>query len=131
MLGITDLDFDITPYITEKQTQDKSGNSISIPILKDDMRYWLSSIYKINIKEVDILEFDHDIDLAQFKYSRYFIFRDNTKKMYLAIYTIEGEYLESDLEIKSIEMDFSTKFKINFYNKYNQINNAQINIDLS
>ena len=49
--------------------------------------------------------------------------RDTTNnKLYLCVYTEAGEYFEDDLIAKSKEMDFSTKFKIDFYNKYNKDN---------
>ena len=90
---------------------------------REDFKCWLSSIYKININEANFLEYDHDINLGDFNNAKYFLFRDTTNnKLYLCVYTEAGEYFEDDLIAKSKEMDFSTKFKIDFYNKYNKDN---------
>ena len=75
------------------------------------------------INEANFLEYDHDINLGDFNNAKYFLFRDTTNnKLYLCVYTEAGEYFEDDLIAKSKEMDFSTKFKIDFYNKYNKDN---------
>lgn len=127
MLGITNLEFDMSEYLEEV---DKNGNKFNIA--REDFRLWLSSIYKMNIKEIVCLKYDHDIDTAEYKDARYLFLRDSTKTLYFCLYTIEGEYLEADLEEKAKELDFSTKFRISFYNKYNNINNDNsINIDIS
>ena len=119
MLGITDVAFDIAPYIVEKHD---NSSDMDYPVASDDLRYWLSSIFKINIKEIGIIEFDNDINLADFNDSRYLLIRDKSNTLYLMVYTLAGEYHEADLEAKAKEYDFVTKFKIEFYNKYNSIN---------
>ena len=124
MFGITSLDFDIDPYIIYKPIP--GNESESYGCLSDDICYWLSSIYKINIKEANIIEYDHDINLAEFNNSTYFMLRDKSDKLYLVVYVVEGEYLESDLEAKANEYDFTTKFKIKFYNKYKNSNDSII-----
>lgn len=124
MLGITPLDFDIEPYIIYKPIP--GNESEEYGCLREDIKAWLSSIYKININEANIIEYDHDINLADYNNSAYFLFRDINNKVYLVVYTVDGEYLESDLEAKEKELDFSTKFKIKFYNKYNNSNDSII-----
>lgn len=120
MFGITSLGFDIDPYILYKPIP--GNEDVQYGYLSDDIRYWLSSIYNINIKEANIIEYDHDINMADYNNSTYFLFRDSKNKLYLVVYTTEGEYLESDLEAKAKEYDFSTKFRLKFYNKYNHSN---------
>ena len=61
--------------------------------------------------------------MVDFKNSRYFLLRDNTKTLYLLVYTIDKDELEIDLINKANEPDISTQFKLAFYNKYNQYNN--------
>ena len=117
MLGITTVGFEVAPYLEEA-----TNGKITYNIAREDFKYWLSYIFKINIKEASVLEYDHDINLADFNDNKYFIIRDIGRKLYLIVYTTEGEYLEADLEAKYQEMDFSTKFKIDFYNKYNRDN---------
>jgi hypothetical protein len=123
MLGITELDFDISEYINYKPIP--GNESEEYGYLTDDLRYWLSSIYDVNIKEANIIEYDHDINLADYNNTSYILFRDNTNKVYLVVYTVDGEFLKSDLEAKEKEYDFSSKFRLKFYNKYNNDNSSQ------
>lgn len=121
MLGITDVGFEISHYLMKKTLpgKDELYDSVS-----DDLRFWLSSIFKINITDITVLPYDHDIDIVEFKNSKYFFLRDSSKMLYLFVYNENGEFFEKDLEAKEQEYDFSTKFKIDFYNKYNDINKS-------
>lgn len=116
MLGITSINPIIENHSVVKQLPD--GEKYTS--LSDAMINWLSSIFKINIDNITVIEYGHDINLAEFNNARYFIFRDGVNKLYLAVYTTNGEYHETDLEAKSNEKDFSDEFRINFYNKYNK-----------
>lgn len=121
MLGIVDVEFEISEHIVEKKLpgkEDETYDSVS-----DDFKNWLCSIYNININDITILKYDHDIDLVEFKDARYFMMRDNANKLYLLVYTYQGEYHETDLVNVDNKKDFSTKFRLNFYNKYNKDNN--------
>lgn len=120
MFGISDVDFCMDDYLKEKQLP--NGEKYTSVI--DDLKYWLSNIYKVNINDITALEFDHDINLGDFNNARYFFIRDNTKKLYMMVFTEEGEYYEADLEAKVNQSDFSTNFRMNFYSKYNQINKS-------
>lgn len=111
MLGITQVNFNISDYLDIVKKDDIEYN-----IAKEDFRSWLSYIYKMNISEVAVMEFGHDINLGDFNDTKYILIRDNTNKLYLMVYTTEGEFFEADLEKKSEEMDFSTKFKLSFIN---------------
>ena len=119
MFGIMEVGFTLSDYFEEKTIP---GKDISYNVLRNDVKLWLSSIVKTNISEANVLEYDHDINMGDFKDTNHLLIRDNTKKLYLIVYTEEGEFFEKDLEEKAKELDFSTKFKINFYNKYKQIN---------
>ena len=119
MLGITAIDFDIDEYTEEKTLPTSDEKYLSVTT---DLQYWLSSIFKINMKDIYILEYNHDINLADFNDTRYIILRDSKNKVYLVVYTLAGEYKEAELEAKDKELDFSSKFRINFYNKYNSLN---------
>lgn len=118
MLGITDVDFEISKYLMDKTLP---NNEIYVSCV-DELKTWLSSIFKINISECTFLEFDHDINLAEFNNSKYLLLRDNTDKLYLVVYTSDGEFLEADLTNEAKKKDFSSEFRLNFYNKYNNIN---------
>ena len=121
MLGITDVDFEIDKYTCEKPLFIDGEEKGTFTSCIDDLRLWLSSIYKLNISECTFLEYGHDINLADFNDARYLLLRDKTSKLYLVVYTCEGEYLESDLNSEACKKDFSSEFRLNFYNKYNHI----------
>ena len=120
MLDITEVDFCVADFLDNKEVPDKD---IQYQVARDDFRYWLSMQYKENISEAVFVEYDHDINLADYQNNRYLLLKDNTGTLYLVVYTIQGQYFEADLKQKAEELDFSTKFKIEFYNKYNRCNN--------
>ena len=120
MLGITKVKFNISDYTVEKDLPGKKG--VKYTIANDEFMYWLSYTYGYNITEASILKFDHDINLADFNNNSYFLFKDNTETLYLIVYMVDNEHYEVDLKAKAEELDFSTKFKIDFYNKYNKNN---------
>ena len=121
MLGITDVTFEIDKYLIEKPLIVHGEEKGTFASCSDELRLWLSSIFKVNISECTFLEFGHDINLADFNNARYFLLRDKTNKLYLVVYTCDGEYLEADLENEAEKKDFSSEFRLNFYNKYNHI----------
>lgn len=116
MLGITGVDFEIAPYLEERPIPGKEDTKYLIA--GKDLHDWLCQVYRLNINEAAVIEFDHDINLADFNNARYFLFRDNKNKLYLIVYTLGIEKFEADLEAKYNEMDFSTKFKLAYFNKY-------------
>lgn len=120
MLDITKVNFDISEFLEEKEVVPKK---LKYNIARDDFRYWLSMQYKENISEAVFVEYDHDINLAEYQNNKYLLMKDKNEKLYLVVYTVAGQYFEADLVEKSKEMDFSTKFRIDFYNKYNNCNN--------
>ena len=123
MLGITSVDFKMEDCIVKKilpGTEDKEYNSIT-----NDLKLWLSQLHRVNINSINVIEFGYDIDLVDFKNSRYFLIRDNTNKLYLLVYTINKEEFEFDLINKAKELDVESKYLLNFYNKYSKYNNNQ------
>ena len=124
MLGITAVKFKIEDELIEQEL----SNGEKYFSFNDTTREWLSSIFKINIKKTTVIEYDYDVDTVEFKNTRYLLLRDNTKKLYLVVYTLDKEELEIDLIDKANESDFSTKYRLDFYNKYNQYNKKE-NID--
>ena len=120
MLGITAVDFNIKDYIVTAPLPGKTDEEYET--VTDDLKYWLASTYNTNINNISIVKYGYDIDLADFNNSRYFLLRDNTKTLYLLVYTIDKDELEIDLINKANEPDLSTKFRLEFYNKYNQYN---------
>lgn len=117
MLGVSDVKFNIADYLVEKDLPGHEGETYNT--VTQELGYWLSSIYKVNMSDICVLEFGHDINLGDFNNSRYILLRDNTQTLYLLVYTEDGEYYEADLEAKDKELDFSSKFRLDFYSKYN------------
>lgn len=115
MLGITDINPIIKDYLQIKTLP----NGEEYESMNDELTLWIASIFKVNIKDNTVIEYNHDINIAEFNNSKYFLLRDRTNKLYLVVYTSEGEYKESDLELEASKKDFSDEFRINFYNKYN------------
>lgn len=116
MMGITTVDFRIEDYIKEdKISEDSKETYLTI---EDELKYWLSYLYKLDINKVFVLPYDNDIDFETLKNTRYFIFRDNQNKLYVFVYTIGKEYKEAELEELDKQLDFSTKFRVNFFDKY-------------
>ena len=118
MLGITGVDFDISKYLVEVPLP--TDETQTYTIANEEFHDWLCLVYDINIDEAAVLEFDHDINLADFNDSRYFLFRDNQKKLYIVVYTLGNEKFSADLlkEKYGKDLDFSTQFKLNYLNKY-------------
>lgn len=118
MLGITGVDFNMNDYLVERPLP--TDNNQVYTIANEELHDWLCLVYDINIDEAAVLEFDHDINLADFNDSHYFLFRDNQKKLYLIVYTIGKEKFSADLlkEKYGKELDFSTQFKLSYLNKY-------------
>jgi hypothetical protein len=120
MLGITAVDFNIKDYIIKKPLPGKPEEEYET--ITNDFILWLKNIFRVNINSISIVKYDYDINLADFNRSRYFLLRDNTKTLYLLVYTVDNNELEFDLINKANELDPMEKFRLEFYNKYNQSN---------
>lgn len=117
MLGVSDVKFNINDYLVEKELPGHEGKTYQST--SEDLTLWLSSIYKVNMSDICVLEYGHDINLGDFNDSRYILLRDESSTLYILVYTEAGEYYEADLEAKDKELDFSSKFRLDFYSKYN------------
>lgn len=128
MLGITAVGFNLEECIVKKPLPGKEGEEYDS--VRDDLKNWLSQIFRVNINTISIVKYGYDIDLADFKNARYFILRDNTKTLYLLVYTIDKDELEIDLINKANELDISDKYILDFYkNKYKRYNKDNNNQD--
>lgn len=115
MLGITDVEFALDNFIIEDKLP-SSGETYHT--ITKELKYWLSSIYKLNFNNVSIIEYNHDINLGEFNNTRYLLLRDSNKKLYLLVYTLNGEYKEADLKALDLDASKIDQFRIKFYNKY-------------
>ena len=116
MLGITTVDFRFGDYVYEKPLPDPTKGGYYT--VTDDMKLWLSGIFRLALNDVTVLEYNHDINLADLNNTRYFIIRSSDKKLYICVYTLNGEYLESDLQDEFEKKSFVDEWRINFVNKY-------------
>ena len=114
MLGITDVMFDMTDYIVQK----KLPNGEEYDSVIDELKVWLSGTFRESKNDITVLEYHQDINLADFNNSSYFFLRDSNKKLWFCVYTVAGQYLESDLEAQYNALDVSDKYRLKFYNKY-------------
>ena len=125
MMGITTVEFEIDKYLEEAKVSEDSKESYLT--VTDELKYWLSYLYKININKVFVLPYDNDIEFESLSKSRYFIFRDISNKLFVFVYTIGSAYKEAELEELDKKLDFSTKFRINYLDKYKNLTEVNIN----
>lgn len=93
-------------------------------IFDDRVNLLISQIVKANVVKTLCIEFDYDIDLAEFNNDNYIYLRDSDNKLYLAVYTIEGEFIEAELLEEINKISPSDRVRLKFYNKY--IENPEI-----
>lgn len=121
MLGITAIAFNLSDYTIKKPLPGKEDQEYET--LNKDLKLWLSKLYNININNISVVKFGYDIDLADFNNARYFLIRDNTKTLYLLVYTIDQDELEIDLINEANKPDITLKFALDFYkSKYTKYN---------
>lgn len=117
MLGISSVDFVVEDYSVLRTWKDIDVQYIS---LTDDLIRWFSSLFKVNITELVLIKYGFDIDVENdFNNEQFFLIRDKNKILYICCYKREGEYHEAELAEQANKKDFSTEFRLNFYNKYN------------
>lgn len=120
MLGIIDVEFDLSKYLIKKNFNAPDGTEVEYDAINDDLRAWLSSVSKINIKDTAVVEYFFDIDLSEYNNNLYSFIRDTSKKLYFITFVPEGSYHESDLESSMNQVDFSTQFRLSYFNKYEE-----------
>ena len=98
VFNITGLNVDIKEHLISK----KSASGEEIIGLKNDIINQLNNLFKINIADTIVIEYDHDIDLSEFEGVKYFLIRDinniSDNKLYIVNYVEDGEYRKIDLE---------------------------------
>lgn len=76
--------------------------------LTEDLRYIISTILKQPIASSIVIKYDMDIDLEEFKNSKYILIRDANKDLYVIGYTTLGEYIEPDMENEQIKKEIES-----------------------
>ena len=112
MCSITQVDFDLSDYIIENE----NGDSLS-----RDVEVFLSKAFQVNIDHTMVIKYDYDIDLADFNHSNYILLKDKTNTLYIIVYMTDGKFFEKELEEEAMKLDVSDKFKLSFFNKYDQV----------
>lgn len=112
LCNVTGIEFTLKDYMVEQ--------SPLIYTLNNEAILFFDLLYKINIKETRIIEYNYGIDLAEFNDKNYILIRDNTNTLYLMVYTVDAEFFEDELEAKAKELSISEKLKLSFYDKYSK-----------
>ena len=112
MRNITSLDFDLSKYLKEEDTDVYSFNEIMLLFFNDT--------FKINATTTMVIKYDFDINLGDFNNSHYTLLRDNTNTVYVVVYTSQGEYLEKDLEAEYNRLGVSDRLRLAYFNKYSE-----------
>ena len=121
MLGITDVMFNLEDYIIPKRLPNGEEYDSVMPELK----IWLAGTFRVAINDITVLKYDHDIDLSEYNNANYFFLRCSNKKLWFCVYTIDGQYLESDLEAQYNKLSNMDEYRLSFYNKYSKYNNSK------
>ena len=97
--------------------------------LKNDIVNELNKIFRINITNTVVIEYDHDIDLLELKDIKYILIRDINNKLFIVNYTENGEFRESDLSVIAAKQAISKVSLLFNRDKYKEeINNENNNI---
>jgi len=87
-----------------------------------EMSVFFAYTYKLNLNKTMVIKFDYDINFGDFKNSNYCLMRDITNTLYLVVYTLNGEYLEKELEEEYNQLGIADKIALAIYNKYAELN---------
>ena len=118
--------YNITPIkdnLEDNLEKNEFSNGMEYMSLNSKFTNIFSNIFKMKILKTIVVKYDHDIDLSEFDENTIFLIRDNTSSLYVVRYTIEGKYLESELEIDMISQAFE---HINLINKYGKKSKSQM-----
>lgn len=116
LLGITAVDFEVDKFLDSKELP--ANPDIKYDYCREDLKLWLSEIFKVKIGDTTVLEFGPDINLGDFNDNTYFLLRDKNKRIWLVVYTIAGEFFEDDLKKELSTVNISDQLRLDFHNKY-------------
>ena len=110
LCGVTGFDFDLTEELIDREDGVKELSRRAL--------VFFDLVFKVPAVQTRVIEYDYTINLAEFNNSNYTIIRDINNKLYIVVYLVEGEYLESELEKEAQKLSISDKLRLAFYNKY-------------
>jgi hypothetical protein len=107
---ITAVDFNMDEYLI---LNDNGSQSLNHECLR-----FFDYVFKVNATNTVVIKYDYDIDMAEFNHNNYTKIMDKKNNLYIVVYTVDGEYIEEDLNDKSKESPIGDKLRLAFYNKY-------------
>lgn len=110
LCDITGFDFDLSTELKDREDGVKE--------LSKECLLFFDLTFKVNAVETRVIEYDYSINLADFNNNNYVIIRDINNKLYIVVYLVDGEYLESELEKEANNLSISDKLRLSYYNKY-------------
>lgn len=119
MMGITDVDFNLSNYFDKRDSGVYELNRVAL--------LFFDEIFKVRAVQTRVIEYNYSIDLAKFNNTNYVFLRDNTNKVYLIVYLVDGEFLESELQEEINKLDITEKLRLSYYNKYTKFGEVKIN----
>lgn len=123
MRNVTALEFNLSKYLEKKQEfKDIDDESEIVYQFNDIMLRFFNYIFKIHAVDTDVILYDYDIDLGEFRNSNYIFMRDISNKTYLVVYKTKGEYLEEDLIEEFNKLGVSDRLRLAYINKYSEQN---------
>lgn len=113
MRGIQAVDFNIAEHLVD----DKIGDT-DIKKFDPEVLEFFRVTFRVPAVSTIVIDYDHDINMADFNNTNYIKMRDNTDKLYIVAYKNQGEYLDKELEEWKNKPNISDQIKLAFYNKY-------------
>lgn len=114
MFNISDVDFNLEDYLEENV--DPAGKKYLQ--LNDEAREFFTHTYKINISNTIVIEFDHDVDLGEFANVNYMKIRSKNGKLHIMTYYVNGEFIESDIEVLNMQKHISDNLRMYIFDKF-------------
>lgn len=114
--NIYSIDTDVSEHLDVQTT----AADVEISYVDEDLKVFLSNIFRLAIKDAIAIEFDFDIDLSEFNNTNYTLIRDKNDKTYIISYTIDGEYREEELKEKVESLSNIDKIRLGYINKYGE-----------
>ena len=114
MRNVTAVDFVIADNLDIK----KSSDELDVPYINENLTVFFSNVFRLGIKDAIAIEYDFDIDLAEFNNTKYFLVRDKANKTYIIQYTLNAEYRQDELYTKATTLSGIDKLRLAFYEKY-------------
>ena len=95
---------------------------------KSELTLFFDYTFKVNAVDTRVIKYDNTVNLGDFNNENYYLIRDSVNSLYIIVYLVEGEYLESQLEERMNTLSVSDKLRLSYYNKYSKYANDATNV---